>query len=64
MTPKDVPAPRGVRYHGEKAYQLITLKVINIANDIRAAKITSRLNLRIRVSYACNQALSPPLIGV
>jgi hypothetical protein len=64
MTPKDVPAPRGVRYHGEKPHHVITINVINITKNIEAARITSRLNLRIRLSYACVQPISPPLTGV
>jgi hypothetical protein len=38
--------------YGEKAPQLITAYVINITKAIKAAKITSRLNLRIRLWYS------------
>jgi len=42
MTPKDVPTPLEVRYHGEKLHHVITVNVINIAKHIEATKITSR----------------------
>jgi hypothetical protein len=36
---------------------------INIARALKAAKITSRLNLRIRLWYACTQLISSYLTG-
>jgi hypothetical protein len=38
--------------------------VVKIIMTISAAKITSRWNLRIRLSYACIQLVSPLPIGV
>jgi len=38
MTPKDVPTPLEVRYHGEKLHHVITVNVINIAKHIEATK--------------------------
>jgi len=37
---------------------------IDIANPPAAIKITSRLNLRIRLSYSCAQLISPSLTGL
>jgi hypothetical protein len=39
-------------------------QAVNIVRALKATKITSRLNLRIRRSYNCAQVISPPLIGV
>jgi hypothetical protein len=46
--------------HAGPAYQLITVIVINMTNDIEAIKITSRLNLRIRLWYSATQPASAP----
>jgi hypothetical protein len=46
--------------HAGPAYQLIAVKVINMTNDIEAIKITSRLNLRIRLWYSTTQPVSAP----
>ena len=37
---------------------------INIIRAVKAAKITARLNLRIRRSYACTQPISRLLTGI
>ena len=59
-----VPTPLEVRYHGEKVHHVITVNVINIAKHIEATKITSRLNLRIRLWYLASQPLSPPCFKI
>jgi hypothetical protein len=47
-----------------KAHQDIDKNPVNIARAINANEMTSRLNLRIRVSYASAQLISPSLIGL
>jgi hypothetical protein len=37
---------------------------VNIVRALKASKITSRLNLRIRLLYACAQLISPSLTGI
>jgi hypothetical protein len=48
----------------KKAAHAMNNHTINIARAINAAKITSRLNIRIRRSYACVQLISPALSEV
>ena|ERR1700733_3765607 len=42
-----------------KAYQAPDRSSINISRAIIATEITSKLNLRIRLPYACAQLISP-----
>jgi hypothetical protein len=39
-------------------------QAINIVRALKANTITSRLNLRIRLSYACAQLISSPLTEI
>jgi hypothetical protein len=47
-----------------KSHQPKSNHGIDIANPPAAIKITSRLNLRIRLSYSCAQLISPSLTGL
>ena len=47
-----------------KAYQVPDKSPINITRAINATKITSKLNLRIRLPYACAQLISPSPAGL
>ena len=50
--------------HLAKSHQPKNNHGIAIANPPTAIKITSRLNLRIRLWYACSQSISSPLTGI
>lgn len=47
-----------------KAYQVPDKSPIKIPRAINATKITSKLNLRIRLPYACAQLISPSPAGL
>jgi hypothetical protein len=47
-----------------KAYQVPDKSPINITRAINATEITSKLNLRIRLPYACAQLISPSPAGL
>jgi hypothetical protein len=47
-----------------KAYQVTDKSLINITRAINATEITSKLNLRIRLPYACAQLISPCPAGL
>jgi hypothetical protein len=47
-----------------KAYQAPDKSPINITRAINATEITSKLNLRIRLPYACAQLISPCPAGL
>ena len=47
-----------------KAYQVPDKSPINITKVINATEITSKLNLRIRLPYACAQLISPCPAGL
>jgi hypothetical protein len=52
------------RYFWNKAHSTMNNHAVNIVRALKASKITSRLNLRIRLSYACAQLISPSLTGI
>jgi hypothetical protein len=48
----------------KKAHSAMKNHAINIVRALKANTITSRLNLRIRLSYACTQLISSSLTGI
>jgi hypothetical protein len=48
----------------EEAYKVPDKSPINITRAINATEITSQLNLRIRLPYACAQLISPCPAGL
>ena len=54
----------GEDYYFEKSHHAMKNHAIKSVRAINAAEITSKLNLRIRFSYAWVQLVSPPITGV
>jgi hypothetical protein len=48
----------------EKIHPAMNNQAINIVRALKANTITSKLNLRIRLSYACAQLISSPLTEI
>jgi hypothetical protein len=48
----------------KKVHPAMKNQAVNIVRALKANTITSRLNLRIRLSYACAQLISSLLTGI
>jgi hypothetical protein len=55
--------PSSLEHYFWKIHQSIDINLITINKAIKATAMICKLNLRIRLSYACVQLISRPLAG-